>query len=160
MALARGFHSARCNASRSPKLMLIVMSQNIMISWYRQGLGFLTYTPPATEAACIGAITISSIQTRGSALGMGRCLALYLRGDRLDFYTSKAWGHKREKILRRDGYMCRECRRYGRNRAATTVHHIVPYEERPDLALTDNNLISLCAACHNKKHPEKGGHRS
>ena len=77
----------------------------------------------------------------------------------LDFYASKVWERKREKILRRDGYMCRECRRYGRRRAATTVHHIEPYEERPDLALTDSNLISLCASCHNKKHPEKGGHR-
>lgn len=73
-----------------------------------------------------------------------------------DFYTSKRWIKKREMILRRDGYMCQMCKRYGRRVQATTVHHIEHYEDRPDLALVNSNLISLCAACHNKQHPEKG----
>ena len=73
------------------------------------------------------------------------------------FYKSKAWEHKRAAILRRDGYRCRECRRYGRNREAQTVHHIVHLEDDPSLAMDNSNLISLCNACHNKAHPEKGG---
>jgi len=28
-------------------------------------------------------------------------------------------------------------------------------KEFPELALVDDNLESLCAACHNKVHPEK-----
>ena len=60
-------------------------------------------------------------------------------------------------ILRRDGYMCRMCMRYGKRVPASTVHHIVPLDEDPSLGLKDSNLISLCAACHNKAHPEKGG---
>ena len=80
-------------------------------------------------------------------------------GDGVDFYTSRRWLKKRENILRRDGYMCQRCKRYGRRVEATTVHHIEHYDERPDLALVDSNLISLCAACHNKAHPEKGGGR-
>lgn len=80
-------------------------------------------------------------------------------GFGVDFYTSKRWLKKRENILRRDGYMCQRCKRYGRRVEATTVHHIEHYDERPDLALVDSNLISLCAACHNKQHPEKGGGR-
>lgn len=44
-------------------------------------------------------------------------------------------------------------------RDATTVHHIKHLDEHPELALVDSNLISLCADCHNKAHPEKGGQR-
>ena len=83
-----------------------------------------------------------------------------LRGIKMiGFYKSAKWDAKRKAILRRDGYMCRNCRRYGRMREATTVHHIKHLDEHPELALVDSNLISLCADCHNKAHPEKGGQR-
>lgn len=75
------------------------------------------------------------------------------------FYQSPRWELKRRAILRRDGYMCQECKRYGRIRQATTVHHIKHLDEHPELAYTDSNLVSLCANCHNKMHPEKGGRR-
>lgn len=75
------------------------------------------------------------------------------------FYKSKRWLRKRDAILRRDGYRCQICQRYGKVRPAVTVHHIKHYEEYPELGLTDSNLISLCQACHNKMHPEKGGKR-
>lgn len=71
------------------------------------------------------------------------------------FYKSKAWERKRAAILRRDGYMCQRCKRYGRQREAQTVHHIKHYDEYPELALDNNNLISLCNECHNAEHPEK-----
>lgn len=74
-----------------------------------------------------------------------------------DFYRSKRWKIKRAAVLRRDGYLCQMCLRYGRRRDAVTVHHIKHLEDDPTLALTDSNLISLCSACHNKMHPEKGG---
>lgn len=77
----------------------------------------------------------------------------------MDFHKTKQWKRKREQILRRDGYLCRECRRYGKAMPATTVHHIEHVEDRPDLALVDSNLVSLCSSCHNKIHPEKGGRR-
>lgn len=72
-----------------------------------------------------------------------------------DFYTSTAWKAKRAAILCRDGYMCKRCKRYGRQRQATTVHHIKHYDEYPELALDNDNLISLCDKCHNYYHPEK-----
>lgn len=77
----------------------------------------------------------------------------------MDLYSSQPWKAKRKKILRRDEYLCQWCKRYGRRVDATTVHHIEHYEDRPDLALVDSNLISLCDKCHNKAHPEKGGKR-
>ncbi len=72
-----------------------------------------------------------------------------------DFYTSAAWKSKRAAILSRDGYQCQRCKRYGRMREATTVHHLKHYDEYPELALESDNLLSLCEACHNYYHPEK-----
>ena len=46
---------------------------------------------------------------------------------------------------------------YGvRPNRAELVHHMIPLEERPDLALDLDNLRSLCSECHNRRHPEKG----
>lgn len=83
-------------------------------------------------------------------------------GWEAEFYNSTAWRRKREKILRRDGHLCVECKRYGRRDAkglpvaAETVHHIIPLEIDPAKKLDNDNLQSLCMACHNRKHPEKG----
>lgn len=71
------------------------------------------------------------------------------------FYSGLKWKRKRAAILRRDGYQCRECRRYGRMREAVEVHHIKPLELYPELAYDNDNLISLCHKCHSKRHPEK-----
>lgn len=72
-------------------------------------------------------------------------------------YRSTRWKHKRLAILRRDGYKCQHCKRYGRAVEATEVHHIKHADEYPELVWENSNLISLCHACHNKQHPEKGG---
>lgn len=51
--------------------------------------------------------------------------------------------------------MCKRCKRYGRLVEATEVHHIKHVDEYPELAYEDQNLVSLCHACHNHMHPEK-----
>ena len=68
------------------------------------------------------------------------------------FYKSKRWVKKRGNILRRDRYMCRECKRYGKRTQATTVHHIFPLESYPEYKLTNDNLYSCCDKCHNTFH--------
>ena len=70
-------------------------------------------------------------------------------------YMGRRWRHTRMSVLRRDGYQCQMCRRYGRTVDATEVHHIKHVDDHPDLAFEPGNLISLCKACHNKQHPEK-----
>nr|DAF24263.1 MAG TPA: NinG recombination protein [Caudoviricetes sp.]DAP05750.1 MAG TPA: NinG recombination protein [Bacteriophage sp.] len=70
-------------------------------------------------------------------------------------YNSQKWKRKRLQILKRDGYMCQHCKRYGKAVPATTVHHIQHADEYPEMAFADKNLISLCEGCHNKQHPEK-----
>jgi 5-methylcytosine-specific restriction endonuclease McrA len=71
------------------------------------------------------------------------------------FYGTEKWKRKRAAILARDKYQCQICKRYGRTRQATEVHHIVHLEDDPSRALDGSNLISLCKACHNAQHPEK-----
>ena len=83
------------------------------------------------------------------------------------FYNSAAWKHKRMAVLDRDHYECQDCRKRlekaacdgvkleGRDRKiwpAEEVHHIKELREHPDLALADDNLISLCTRCHNLRH--------
>ena len=42
-------------------------------------------------------------------------------------------------------------------KSPSTVHfHIKHLEDFPELAYDNDNLISLCSACHRKRHPEKG----
>lgn len=79
------------------------------------------------------------------------------------FYKSAHWRRLRKTALERDHYMCQDClaaKRRGemiRPRSASVVHHILPRDKYPELALDLDNLVSLCDACHNKRHPEKGG---
>ena len=72
------------------------------------------------------------------------------------FYLTNKWKRKRKSILVRDKYQCQDCKRYGRMREATEVHHIKHLDEYPELAYENDNLVSLCHACHNARHPEKG----
>ena len=83
-------------------------------------------------------------------------IAMKYESETNPFYLTPRWQRKRAAILRRDKYLCQECKRYGRMRDAKTVHHIKHLEDAPELAFEDSNLISLCYSCHNKMHPEKG----
>ena len=77
--------------------------------------------------------------------------------DRLLFgaimiYETAKWERVRKSILRRDGYMCQECKRYGKRREGNHVHHIFPVEHYPELAWEPKNMITLCQNCHNAMH--------
>lgn len=67
-------------------------------------------------------------------------------------YKSKRWEILRERILRRDKYMCQYSKRYGKLVPATMVHHIFPVEDYPQYAFEPWNLISLCDKAHDKMH--------
>ena len=69
-----------------------------------------------------------------------------------NFYKTSKWKSKRVRILKRDEYKCRQCKRYGKSTEATTVHHINPLRDRPDLRLESWNLVSLCGKCHDSMH--------
>jgi 5-methylcytosine-specific restriction protein A len=71
------------------------------------------------------------------------------------FYKTMAWLNKRAEVLERDNYECQMCKAEGRYGRGNVVHHIKHLTHRPDLALEDDNLVTLCERCHNKVHPEK-----
>lgn len=81
------------------------------------------------------------------------------------FYGREGWKRARQMALDRDVGLCVRCRdagRYARDRhgrrvpvLATMVHHKKPLREYPELALSLDNLESLCDRCHDEEHPEK-----
>lgn len=83
------------------------------------------------------------------------------------FYDSKAWQTKRIEILKRDRFECQDCmariqkavaegkwlpEKEKKIARAEHVHHIQELKEHPELALDNDNLISLCVRCHNIRH--------
>jgi 5-methylcytosine-specific restriction endonuclease McrA len=62
-------------------------------------------------------------------------------------YSTSAWQRVRKAVLQRDGYQCR-IRGPRCTGQATTVHHIIPSSERPDLFFVDENLAAACARCN------------
>lgn len=105
------------------------------------GIKYRAYCSPiCIEKASSASAVLFSLHKKGSGM----------------FYEEKRWRNKRTQILRRDKYLCQQCKRYGRLKPAVVVHHILHLEDRPDLAFDSANLVSLCLECHNKAHPEKG----
>lgn len=68
------------------------------------------------------------------------------------FYMSSAWKKVKEQALRRDHYECQRCKKKGIAEPATVVHHKKYLRDRPDLALTLDNLECLCSECHYREH--------
>lgn len=70
-------------------------------------------------------------------------------------YKSKRWEIMRDRIMRRDKYMCQYYKRFGRHVPATMVHHIFPVEDYPQYAMEPWNLIALSNEAHQKMHDRK-----
>jgi hypothetical protein len=60
-----------------------------------------------------------------------------------EYYKSREWYEKREKVLNRDHHICQACL----ENKATQVHHL-SYEHFKNEPLFD--LISVCGMCHDK----------
>jgi 5-methylcytosine-specific restriction enzyme A len=79
------------------------------------------------------------------------------------FYNSAAWRKLRQQALVRDNYECQWCKREGkvtvdsikedgkRKEIVLNVDHKYPIEHYPKLALTLDNLETLCVYHHNVK---------
>ena len=77
------------------------------------------------------------------------------------FYSSKAWQSCRNEYMKRAHYLCEECLRKGIYKPAEIVHHKIELDpitiERPEIALSFDNLEALCRDCHAEKHELSGG---
>lgn len=78
------------------------------------------------------------------------------RPETHDFLVSKVWLAKRQKIMRRDGYMCQYAKRYGKSEPGYIVHHIFPRSEFPEYALEDWNLITVSMKAHKTLEADGG----
>jgi 5-methylcytosine-specific restriction endonuclease McrA len=62
-------------------------------------------------------------------------------------YSTAAWQKLRRAVLARDGYVCQiqgpRCRGY-----ATSVHHLVPSSQAPELFWEPSNLAAACGRCN------------
>ena len=72
-----------------------------------------------------------------------RCKRAIAKGK--DFYKSKEWLELRQRILKRDGFKCKECG----IKENLHIHHI-KYKHGSNLK---KDLITLCVDCHKTKHP-------
>lgn len=84
-------------------------------------------------------------------------------GSSDDFYDWIDWKKIRASVLKFDNFECQICKERGRQKPAVIVHHVKHLRDRPDLALSvfdpdsgARQLISLCRACHEEQHPERG----
>lgn len=78
--------------------------------------------------------------------------------DEIDaLYNTARWRKLRVVILKRDYYLCQECKRRGLVAKGNIVHHIT--EAREDLSKfwNEDNLETICQACHNAEHPDRTG---
>jgi 5-methylcytosine-specific restriction enzyme A len=64
----------------------------------------------------------------------------------------------RERILRRDGWLCQECLKVGRTTIAKEIDHRVPLHLGG--AESDANRWSLCRSCHDLKSAQESRERT
>lgn len=64
--------------------------------------------------------------------------------------AKSAWWEIRAKVFKRDGGQCVPCARLGRLVPGSEVHHIIALESGGTTTMA--NLLTLCKACHDKRH--------
>ncbi len=82
---------------------------------------------------------------REKILANGFCATCYT----LKRQDEEYFGGLRERVLERDGYVCRGCGASGRDKRSIIVHHRVPGKSLVHL------MISLCPGYHAKVHRTK-----
>lgn len=65
-----------------------------------------------------------------------------------DYLRTQRWRNTRKKILQRDHYRCRKCKK---NNCELHVHHLT-YAHRGYEYRHLNDLVTLCEVCHGKEH--------
>jgi hypothetical protein len=66
--------------------------------------------------------------------------------------NSKAYVRWRDAVFTRDDFTCVDCcTRGGRLHA----HHVLSFASHPDLRLDVGNGVTVCIACHSRRHPDQ-----
>lgn len=67
-------------------------------------------------------------------------------------YNSVRWKMIRAKKIEDANGLCELCLKKGLYKPGKHVHHIIPIEQDMSKAYDYDNLIVLCAECHNEQH--------
>ena len=74
-------------------------------------------------------------------------------------YHDSRWKKFSINIKKRDGFLCRNCRAFGKftddKATILNVHHMKPINEAPEEIFNIKNCITLCSSCHDKCHDRK-----
>lgn len=72
--------------------------------------------------------------------------------DTIKLVETPEYNELRIKIFKRDNYTCQHCKQRGRAgyRILLELHHIKERKNYPELALDEENCITLCSDCHKK----------
>lgn len=77
----------------------------------------------------------------------------FCRSKDINKKYGRSWKKVRERYIATHP-LCEECLKQGRMVPVQEVHHIVPVSRGG--TNSENNLMSLCRSCHNRKHIELG----
>lgn len=80
------------------------------------------------------------------------CYVKHVKKDVLEntyYRQNSLYKEWRKAVLRRDNYTCQECEKRGGD---LTPHHIKRFAYYPELRYEISNGITLCKACHDRKH--------
>ncbi len=67
----------------------------------------------------------------------------------------REWQAVRHGVLERDGWCCQHCGA----RRRLEVHHVARVADRPELAFTPSNCLTLCGPCHTEETNRELGNR-
>jgi hypothetical protein len=86
--------------------------------------------------------------------------AIHMRGEKNPNYRERGtvreagqWMRNRILALTRDDYRCQDCGRQDK----LHVHHVNPWQPEQEDPHVVDNLLTLCASCHRKRHPLRHG---
>lgn len=90
-------------------------------------------------------------------------LSLIAAGNIHSFYVSRQWKTLSRRVRKEQRGKCWDCAHKSPAvlKNGSTVHHVHPLRERPDLALSEydeageRNLVLLCDSCHWERHHKR-----
>lgn len=78
-----------------------------------------------------------------------------------DIYKSKEWAKVRAYVIAKANGLCEQCKRKGKIKRGKEVHHKIWLTDKNkhdfNISFNPDNLIYLCADCHNDEHDRSIG---
>ena len=134
--------------------------EGTLCAWAKGSYKEYQYHPVDFESDVIDALDYfksQGLHIKLSIEEMQKLFELTVKGDmfhaklnRLDYITD--YSKFRYRVKKRDDFRCVVCG----SKSNTVVHHLNGFKKYPDMAIDDNNGVTLCKSCHDKYHDEYG----